>query len=67
VRQKREEPGIVNPAVNRWTPEELALLGTLSDREVARRLDRSRTAVTQKRCQLGIANPTDGRLKENRR
>jgi hypothetical protein len=49
-------PGYHGP---RWTPQEVALLGTLPDE--AARLGRSRAAVTQKRCRLGIANPCDGR------
>jgi hypothetical protein len=53
--------GIPNPAANSWTAEDIALLGTLPDEAVAARLGRSRTAVTQKRCQLGIANPCDRR------
>jgi hypothetical protein len=50
----------------RWTPQELALLGTLPDEEVAARRGHSLAAVTQKRCQLGIPNPKDGRRKGNR-
>jgi hypothetical protein len=57
----RERLGIPNPAGNRWTAEGPALLGTLPDREVARRLGRSLSSVTQKRCQLGIPNPFDER------
>jgi hypothetical protein len=67
VRQKREELGIPNPAANTWTAEDIALLGTLPDEAVAARLGRSRAAVTQKRCQPGTPNPSDGRLKGNRR
>jgi hypothetical protein len=36
-----------------WTPEEVALLGTLSDAEVAQRTGRSPSAVLKKRGQLG--------------
>ena len=39
----------------------IALPGTLPAREVARRLGRSPQSVTQKRIQLGLANPFDGR------
>jgi len=41
--------------------EEVALLGTLPDREVAQRLGRSLHSVTQKRIKLGIPNPLGGR------
>jgi hypothetical protein len=34
--------------------EELALLGTLSDREVSRRTGRTLSAIAQKRFALGI-------------
>jgi hypothetical protein len=51
----RERPGIPRPGGGRWTAEALALLGTLPDRELARRLGRSLSSVTQKRCKLGIA------------
>jgi hypothetical protein len=61
VRQKREELGIPNAAGNRWRDDEIALLGTLPDREVARRLGRSLQSVTRKRIKLGIANRIDGR------
>jgi hypothetical protein len=44
-----------------WAKAELGLLGTAPDAEVARRIGRSYEAVRQKRCQLGIANPFDGR------
>jgi hypothetical protein len=36
-------------------------MGTLPDREVARRLGRSLQLVTQKHIKLGGANPFDGR------
>jgi hypothetical protein len=39
------------PAV--WTPEEVALLGALSDAQVAQRTGRSQNAVMKKRSQLG--------------
>jgi hypothetical protein len=53
--------GLRNPVGNRWRPEEIALLGTLPDQEVARLLGRSLQSVTQKRIKLGVANPFDGR------
>ncbi len=42
-----------------WTPEEVALLGALSDAEVARRTGRSQSAVLKKRGQLGRPAVTD--------
>jgi hypothetical protein len=39
----------------RWTPVEIALLGTAPDTEIAKRLDVSASAVARKRTQLGIA------------
>jgi hypothetical protein len=40
-----------------WTPEELALLGRLSDEEVTRRTERTPDAVRQRRERLGILKP----------
>jgi hypothetical protein len=40
-----------------WTPEDIALLGTMPDGEVARRTRRTAGAVRQKREELGIPNP----------
>jgi hypothetical protein len=53
---KRRKLGIVrcSPTGNsgpRWIEEELALLGTAPDEEIAQRLDRKMTAVSRKRCQ----------------
>jgi len=45
----------------RWTPEDIALLGTLHDEEVARRTERIVGAVRQKREELGIPNPASNR------
>jgi hypothetical protein len=45
----------------RWTAEDIALLGTLSDEEVARRMRRSVNAVRLKREELGIQNPAGNR------
>jgi hypothetical protein len=45
----------------RWSDADLALLGTLTDDEVARRTGRSWNAVRQKREELGIPNPAAGR------
>jgi hypothetical protein len=47
-------PGYHGP---RWTPQELALLGTLPDEEVAARIGKTPGAVRQKREELGIPNP----------
>jgi hypothetical protein len=46
-----------------WRAWEIALLGTIPDREVARRTGRSVAGVRKKRWKLGIANPNDGRRK----
>jgi hypothetical protein len=45
----------------RWSDADLALLGTLTDDEVARRTGRSWNAVRQKRQERGIPNPAAGR------
>jgi hypothetical protein len=45
----------------RWTPAELALLGTLRDEEVAARTGKTPGAVRQKREELGIPNPAANR------
>src|SRR5690349_235011 len=42
-----------------WTKQELALLGTASDAEVAAKIGRSETAVRAKRTKLGIPSPVD--------
>src|SRR5262245_6841055 len=49
-----------------WTAEQLALLGTLPDAEVARQVGRSENAVRQRRCLLGIPNPHDRRRGRSR-
>jgi hypothetical protein len=54
VRQRRERMGIPNPDPVRWSDEEVALIGTATDQEVARRLGRSEQAVRLKRQKLGI-------------
>jgi hypothetical protein len=41
-----------------WKPEELALLGTMPDADLAARLGKTPTAVRVMRSRLGIANPT---------
>jgi hypothetical protein len=44
-----------------WTAKDIALLGTVADEEVARRIGRTVEAVRQKREELDIPNPTSGR------
>jgi hypothetical protein len=39
---------IVGP-YRKWTPEELAMIGTMPDREIARRINRSLSAVKAKK------------------
>jgi hypothetical protein len=41
-----------------WPAEHLALLGTLTDAEVAARTGRGENAMRVKRCKLGIPNPS---------
>ena len=65
--QEQKELRIPNPAGDgraRWSPKEVALLDTLPDGEVARRLGRSLQSVTQMRYKLGIANPSDGHRRQ---
>jgi hypothetical protein len=45
----------------RWTPQELALLGTLPDDAVAAQLGKTPGAVSLMRRRLGIPNPCDRR------
>ncbi len=44
----RRQFDLIGP-FRRWTPEELTLIGTMPDREVARRIDRSLSAVRAKK------------------
>lgn len=44
-----------------WTAEDVALLGTLPDEDVARQTGRTAGAVRQKREELGIPNPAGNR------
>lgn len=44
-----------------WTAEQVALLGTLPDEELAQRIERTRQAVRLKRERLGIGHPVDER------
>jgi hypothetical protein len=49
-----------------WKPEELALLGTLPDAEVAARIGRTTVAVRCQRTLRGILSACDRRRRENR-
>src|SRR5262249_5647078 len=44
-----------------WIPADIALLGTVPDKEIARRAGRTVGAVRQKREELGIPNPAGNR------
>jgi hypothetical protein len=44
-----------------WTEEELALLGTAPDEEIARQIGRTERSVYLKRWKLGIASPNGRR------
>jgi len=48
-----------------WTEEQLALLGTLSDRKVAKKIGRSVNGVRIMRQRLGIPNAFDGRRRDS--
>jgi hypothetical protein len=48
----------------RWTEEDLALLGTAPDEEVARRIGRTANAVRVMRDRLGIPRPAGGRWRD---
>jgi hypothetical protein len=61
VRIKRCKLGIPNPSGPGWTAEELELLGTMPDAEVAARTGRTENGVTLKRCRLGIPTFRDRR------
>jgi hypothetical protein len=61
VRVKRCKLGLPNPSGPGWTAEELALLGTAPDAEVAAQTGRTEGAVTLKRCRLGIPTACDRR------
>jgi hypothetical protein len=52
VRAKRCNLGILNPSGPWWTAEELDLLGTAPDGEVAARIGRTEGAVTMRGCRL---------------
>jgi hypothetical protein len=50
----------------RWTEEEVVLLGTAPDAEIARRIGRTKTAVYVKRWSMGITSPFRGRQRDDR-
>jgi hypothetical protein len=69
VATKRERGTLYVPqrwAKTGWTPEQLALLGTLPDAKLAARIGRSATAVRVMRTRQGIASACDRRRRENR-
>jgi len=49
-----------------WTKEQLALLGKLPDRKVAKKIGRSVNGVRIMRQRLGIPSAFDGRRRGNR-
>jgi len=55
------QPGYHGP---RWTAEQLGLLGTLPDGDVARQIGRTAGAVRVMRTRLGIASARDRRRRE---
>jgi hypothetical protein len=58
------QPGYHGP---RWTAEQLALLGTMPDEEVARRTGHSVNGVRVRRTRLGIVTACDGRKCKGRK
>jgi hypothetical protein len=59
----RRPPG--RRADNLWTTEDLAVLGTMPDAELAGRTGRTVGAVRQKRTELSIPSARDRREREN--
>jgi hypothetical protein len=63
--QTRKERGCPPPTgrstEDGWKPEEIALLGTIPDEELARQLGRSLNSVSLKRRRPKIPNPRDRR------
>jgi hypothetical protein len=51
---------------DRWTPEGVALLGTLPDAEIAARIGRTESAVRRQRSRRGLRSPRDRRRRENK-
>jgi hypothetical protein len=60
VQVRRFKLGIVKPDSKhrKWTAEEDALLGTISDEEIAKRTRHPLRSVRVRRAFLGIANPS---------
>jgi hypothetical protein len=54
-------PGYHGPL---WTAQDIALLGRMPDKVVARRTRRTVGAVRQKRLELGLSNPASNRWRE---
>lgn len=52
----RENPGVAaeNFGFKPWTPEEESVLGTATDREIAKRIDRTIPSIRSRRAGLGI-------------
>jgi len=57
MRRLRRERATLNPDRPDWTRNELDLLGTMPDKELAEKLGGSSQAVRRKRNQLKIAPP----------
>jgi hypothetical protein len=65
VRKERLNRGIPRAQSGKWTPQQIALLGKMSDSEAARRAGCTTTAAFVKRTSLGIA-PFGKSLEETR-
>jgi hypothetical protein len=48
-----------------WTPDQLAMLGTMPDEDLARRIGRTTEAIRCRRTELGIPSARDRRRREN--
>jgi hypothetical protein len=64
VRQMRVKLGIPSSGGHGWTEDELALLGTAPDEEVAAQIGRTPGAVGQKRCKVGVPTFRDRRFRQ---
>lgn len=56
VFHKRSQMGVAKFEVGRWTPESLAMLGTMPDSEVAKIVGLQQPAVSRKRRNMGIGS-----------
>jgi hypothetical protein len=54
VKRLKERIPMRNPAHRYWTRKEIALLGTMPDHDLARRLQRHPSSVVSKRLALGV-------------